>query len=114
MDPSLLVGGREAGGKSISADGCLARIEKYDIVRHYAEQADKVACVNGSDPRRVHLADGSFLRSHLPPLPANNRLCRGLPAINQTTYLSKKRDGFDVPRPVCQALPRRLDYQAKS
>jgi hypothetical protein len=40
FDPSVLVGGREAGGKSIPADRRLARIEKHDIVRHQAEQAD--------------------------------------------------------------------------
>src|SRR5262249_1953764 len=71
IDPSLLVGGREAGGKSIPADRCLARIEKHDIVRHQAVQADKIACVDGIDPGRVHLADCSFIRSHLQPLPPN-------------------------------------------
>jgi hypothetical protein len=65
------VGGREAGGKSIPADRCLARIEKHDIVRHQAEQADKIACVDGLDPGRMHLADRSFIRSHPQPLPPN-------------------------------------------
>lgn len=50
IDPSLLVGGRKAGGKSIPAERCLARIEKHGIVRHPAEQAHKIACVDGTDP----------------------------------------------------------------
>jgi hypothetical protein len=65
------VGGREAGGKSIPAERRLARIEKHDIIRHQAEQADKIACVDGVDPGRVHLADCSFIRSHLQSLPPN-------------------------------------------
>src|SRR5262249_48312928 len=74
IDPSLLVGGREAGGKSIPAERCLARIEKHDIVRHQAEQADNIASVDGIDPGRVHLADCSFIRSHLQPLPPSMRM----------------------------------------
>src|SRR5262245_31630893 len=71
IDPSLLVGGREVGGESIPADRCLARTEKYDTVRHQAEQAYKIACVDGIDPGRVHLADCSFIRSHRQPPPPN-------------------------------------------
>src|SRR5437764_7669241 len=73
----MLVGGQEARRKSIPAERHLARIEKHDIVRHQAEQADKIACVDGSDPGRVHLADCSFIRCHLQPPPANARLSCG-------------------------------------
>jgi hypothetical protein len=69
MDPSLLVGGWEHGGKPIPAERRSARIEKHDIVRHQGEQADKIAGVDGIDPGRMHLADGSFIRSHLSPPP---------------------------------------------
>jgi hypothetical protein len=76
MDPSLLVGGREGWGKSIPADRRLARIEKHDVVRHQAEQANKIACVDGVDPGRVYLADCSFISSHLQPLPPNEKARR--------------------------------------
>jgi hypothetical protein len=46
----LLVGGRKGGGKSISTERRLARIEKYNIFRHQGEQADKIAAVDGIDP----------------------------------------------------------------
>jgi hypothetical protein len=48
MDPRLLVGGREADGKSISAERRLARIQKHDIVCHQGEQADKIAAMTAS------------------------------------------------------------------
>ena len=49
-DPSLLVCGREDGGKSITAERHLARIEKHHIVRHQGEQADEIASVDGINP----------------------------------------------------------------
>jgi hypothetical protein len=68
----LLVGGREAGGKSIPAERRSARIQKHDIVRHQTEQAVKIAGVDGINPNDVHLTDGSLIRSHLqPPLPSS-------------------------------------------
>jgi len=50
-NPRLLVGGQKRGRKSIPPEWRLARIEKHDIVRHECEQADKIAGINGLNPR---------------------------------------------------------------
>jgi hypothetical protein len=41
------------GVTDIPAERRLARTEKYDIIRHQGEQADKIAAVDGSDPGRT-------------------------------------------------------------
>src|SRR5262249_22115969 len=73
---------------------CLARIEKHDIVRYQAEQADKIACVDGIDPGRVHLADCSFIKSHLQPLPPNDAV--HLPGRLAGQYTMKSRSAGPV------------------
>ena len=65
----MLMGGQEAGGKSLPADRRLARIEEHDIVRHQREQAGQITGIDGADPGRMNLADISFLKSHLLPPP---------------------------------------------
>jgi len=65
MDQRFLVGSQEAGGKAIPAKRRSALIEKHNIVRHQAEQADKIAGVDGINPSCVHLPNGSFIRIHL-------------------------------------------------
>jgi hypothetical protein len=67
------------------ADRHLARIEKHDIVRHQAEQADKIACVDGTDPGRVHFADCSFIRSHLQPPGAAKVIAAATPKTIQAS-----------------------------
>jgi hypothetical protein len=49
LDPRLLMGGREAGRKSVPAGRRSARTEKHDIVRRQREQADQIAGIDGID-----------------------------------------------------------------
>jgi hypothetical protein len=96
------VGGREAGGKSIPTERRLARIEKHDIVRHQAEQADKIACVDGIDPDRVRLADHSFIRPHLQPPPSNRNSTN---TFDQFDNVDRNSHGDRRARPIpLQAL----------
>jgi len=64
IDPPLLVGRREGGGKYVPAERFVTRIEKNDIVRHQGEQTGKIAGIDGIDPGGMDLGDGLFGRSH--------------------------------------------------
>jgi proteic killer suppression protein len=73
-DPNPLVRVREVGGEAISPDRRLAWIQEHHIVRHQREQPDQIACIDGTDPRRMNLADYSFIGCHL--LPRRRSHCR--------------------------------------